>query len=194
VEHASKPLEGLLEDWSAGDSSARDEVIALLYPSLRDVAARALARERGAISLHPTDLLHEALIKLMRLNEIKWVDRAHVLGLSATVMRQVLIDRARRRSAAKREGEHVTLVSDLPDAPADVVDLIALDDALNKLAMVSADAARVVELRYFSGLSIPEVATVLGASESTVKRHWAAARAWLADALGEERDEHGSGA
>jgi RNA polymerase sigma factor (TIGR02999 family) len=136
--------------------------------------------------LQPTALVHEAYLKLVDHTRINWQNRAHFLGMAATMMRQILIDHARRHRAGKRGGEHenlsleesIVIVSDEKS-----MDLIALDDALKELAKFDEQKSRIVELRYFGGLSVEETAEVLGVSEITVKRHWRMAKAWLAEAI-----------
>lgn len=172
----------LLAAWRGGDTVARDRLIALFYPDLRRAAAAMLRRERGA-SLSTRDLIHEAVARLVGLNRIGWEDRAHFMALASTMMRRTLIDRARARHRLKREAELMTLRTDQPGDPR--LEMAALGDALAALARIAPDRAEIVEMRYFGGMELAEIATVLGCSESTVKRRWAAARLWLLDALGE---------
>lgn len=174
----------LLRAWRAGDTGARDRLVALVYPELHAIADRQLRGERAQHTLQPTALVNEAYLRLSGLSRMDWQDRAHFVRMAARVMREVLVDHARRRDAAKRDGGHrVTLTGlDLP-AEATDVDVVALDSALVRLEQIDADKARVVELRYFGGLTIEETAEALGISPATVKRHWTAARAWLFEAL-----------
>ena len=174
----------LLRAWRAGDTGARDRLVALVYPELHAIADRQLRGERAQHTLQPTALVNEAYLRLSGLSRMDWQDRAHFVRMAARVMREVLVDHARRRDAAKRDGGHrVTLTGlDLPAEAADV-DVVALDSALVRLEQIDADKARVVELRYFGGLTIEETAEALGISPATVKRHWTAARAWLFEAL-----------
>ena len=166
--------------------SARDRLVALFYPELRRVAAAMLRRDRGA-SLSTRDLIHEGVERLIALKQIAWADRAHVLALASTMMRRTLIDRGRARGRLKRQGEMVTLKTSAFGEPAlENVDIEALGEALARLARLSPGGAEIVEMRYFGGMELTEIAQVLGCSESTVKRRWAAARLWLLDALAED--------
>lgn len=150
------------------------------YSELRRIAARHLRHER-ARSIQATDLVHEAYLRLGRDDPSAWRDRTHFLAIAAIAMRRLLVERARARGAAKRGGGqlHVTLDDTLVAAPEAAVDLVALDDALNRLGQLDATQARIVELRYFGGSTIEETAAALGISPATVKRHWTIARAWL---------------
>lgn len=177
----STEVTALLEALRAGDPSAEDRLLPLMYGVLHDIAARLMRHERPDHTLQPTILLHDAWLRLTADRSSPWTDRAHFLGLAARAMRRLLVDHARARGAAKRRGGRaVPLQEELHAATApDPVDLLALDDALDALAGVNDRARRVVELRYFAGLDWPELAPVVGASERTVKRDWAFARAWL---------------
>jgi RNA polymerase sigma factor (TIGR02999 family) len=174
----------LLAAWRGGDPDARDRLVAIVYPELRALADRQLRGERGDHTLQPTALVNEAYLRLSGLDRIGWQDRAHFVRMAARVMREILVDHARRRNAAKRDGgQRVTFTGlDLPDDRRDL-DVVALDDALTRLAQIDPDKARLVELRYFGGLGIEETAEAMGTSPATVKRHWQATRAWLFDAL-----------
>ncbi|MCB9898188.1 MAG: sigma-70 family RNA polymerase sigma factor [Planctomycetes bacterium] len=170
----------------ARDAQPVDAWIATLYDCLRELAARALGRESDAHTLQPTALVHEAYLRLV--GSVDAVDgRAHFMAMAARVVREVLVDHARRRRAAKRGGAwaRVTLqaVDDLGAPGSDALDLLALDEALTRLERDHPRAARVVELRYFSGLSIDETATALSISPATVDVDWRFARAWLGRAL-----------
>jgi len=157
-----------------------------VYAELRRLAAHYLKGERPGQTLQPTALVHEAYMKLQKDRPERWQNRAHFCAIAAHAMRQVLIERARARDALKRGGgqPRVTFDESLPAvAPDRGVDLIALDTALERLAALDAGQARIVELRYFGGLSIEETAEAMGISPATVKRHWAVARAWLAKEL-----------
>ncbi|MFI5120707.1 MAG: sigma-70 family RNA polymerase sigma factor [Thermoanaerobaculia bacterium] len=170
----------LLLKWRAGDEAAFHDLMELVYRDLRRRADAYLRRERSNHTLAPTGLVHETYLKLVGEAGIPWSDRAHFFAVAARAMRQILVDHARKRSAAKRGGaaERVTL-SNLP-ARGDVsADLVALDAALERLAALDPVQARLVELRYFGGLTIEETADVLGSSPATVKRAWASARAFL---------------
>ena len=166
---------------SAGDPSAQGRLLPLVYEELRGLAARALRRERPDHTLSATGLTHEAWLRLVEVERVTWRDRAHFLGACAQTMRRVLIDHARMKRAGKRGSgarpvtiENVVLAADQrPD------ELLALDEALDRLAALSARQARVIECRFYAGMSVEETAEALGISPATVKREWTAARAWL---------------
>jgi len=173
----------LLRDWAEGDRAALDILAPRVYKELRQVAGNLMQAEQGGRTLTATALVHEAYLRLVDVSRVKVEHRAHFLSLAAKVMRQILLDNARRRRAAKR-GDGAVRV-DL-DAVAEVVEsdtrdraLIALDDALEELARVDERRARVVEMRYFGGLSVDETAAALHVSVDTVMRDWKIARAWL---------------
>ncbi len=179
-------LTQLLAAARRGHADAVDALLPLVYDELRRVAGSFIRRERPGQTLQATALVHEAYLRLMREQHVDWQNRAHFCAIAANSMRQILVERARRRHAAKRGGalHRITLEDHLaPTAPAVDVDLEDLDEALTRLAAVDPARARLVELRYFGGLTIEEVAEVTGTSPATVKRGWALARAWLADAL-----------
>lgn len=171
---------------SGGDSSSISNLLPLIYDELRRIAAAHLARERVNHTLQPTALAHEAYLKLVDQSRAQWNDRAHFLAIAAEAIRRILIDHARLRQAAKRGGgQRLTLI--LADDQASShhdVDLIELEDALERLGQLSARQAKVVELRFFAGLEVTETAEVLGVSPRTVKGDWRIARAWLARELG----------
>jgi len=175
----------MLINWSNGDQSALDQLLPLVYNELRQVADRYLRRERPGHTLQATALVHEAWLRLVDQRSVTWQSRAHFFGVAANLMRQILIQSARARHAEKRGGDDQKLyldeVGELSDklVTAQQPDLIALDDALNDLATVAPQQSRVVELRFFGGLSIEETAEVLGISPATVKREWNMAKAWL---------------
>ena len=174
----------LLAAWREGDHAARDRLVAMVYPELRAIARRQLSNERGDHTLQPTALVNEAYMRLGRLERIDWQDRVHFVRMAARLMREILVDHARRHAAGKRDGgERVPLTQLDAAAPADEVDVIALDAALERLAEVDPARARLVELRYFGGLTIEETAEALSISPATAKRHWQSARAWLFEAL-----------
>ena len=177
----------LLADWRRGDAAARERVIALAWPELRAVAGRQLAAERRGHTLQPTALVNEAYLRLSGLDRIDWNDRAHFVRVAAKLMREILVDHARRRSALKRDGGERITLDGLELSADEGIDVVGLDAALTRLEEVDATKARIVELRYFGGLTIEETAEAIGASPATVKRHWQAARAWLFDALGDQR-------
>jgi RNA polymerase sigma factor (TIGR02999 family) len=166
-----------------GDRPALDTLLPLVYAELRRLAAHYLRGERPGQTLQPTALVHEAYFKLLKDRPERWQNRAHFCAIAAHAMRQILIERARARDALKRGGgaPRITFDEALP-APAEEksLDLVALDSALERLAALDAGQARIVELRFFGGLSIEETADAMGISPATVKRHWALARAWLA--------------
>lgn len=176
----------LLVQWSRGDAGALDRLLPAGYEELRTLARSYLRRERRSQAVHTGTLVHQAFIRLVDARRIQWQGRAHFFGIAARLMRQILIDHARSRTAAKRgDGAAAEpLSSALPFATQAVgVDVLALDDALRRLAALDAQQARVVELRFFGGLTVEETAEVLGISPGTVKREWATARAWLRRAL-----------
>ena len=172
----------LVQRARAGDETAASELMPLVYDELRRLAAAYLRRERAAATLQPTALVHEAYLRLVRDKTQAWQDRTHFLAIAALSMRQILVERARARDAAKRGGANqvrITLDEGLvADTPKDV-DLVALDEALTRLAAVDAQSARVVELRFFAGMTIEETAEAMDVSPATVKRIWTVAKAWL---------------
>lgn len=177
-------LTQLLSDWRQGDLTARDRVIDVVYPELRAIASRQLAAERRNHTLQPTALVNEAYMRLAGVDRIDWRSSSHFVRIVARLMREILVDHARRRGAVKRDGgEQVTLTGvDVADNNSDV-DVERLDRALAQLEQLDADKGRIVELRYFAGLTIDETALALELSPATVKRHWQAARVWLHEAL-----------
>lgn len=170
----------LLASWRAGDLSARDRLFALFYPELRRAAAAMVRREPG-LSLSTGDLIHEAVTRLIALDRIAWADRAHFLALAARMMRRALLDHVRNRKALKRAHHRVELTTRIPDEPN--LELEELNAALDRLALIDRERADIVEMRYFGGMEIADIAAVLDLSESTVKRRWNAARLWLLEAL-----------
>jgi RNA polymerase sigma factor (TIGR02999 family) len=176
----------LLLAWTAGDRRALDQMLPLVYDELHRLASSYLARERPDHTLQPTALVHEAFLRLINQREVDWRNRAQFLGVAAGLMRRILVNHARDRAAAKRGGERERVSLSLVEVPSGGpdVDLIALEDALERLAALDERKAKVVELRFFGGLSVEEVAEVLGVSRATVEREWSFARAWLFDALG----------
>lgn len=172
----------LLKDWSEGNQTALDELMPLVYDELRRQASRYLRKERQGHTLQTTALIHEAYLKLIGINEVEWQNRNHFFALASTAMRRILVDYARERKRDKRGGSAENLPLDealMISANEKSVDLIALDEALNRLARLDERQARVVELRYFSGLSIDETAEVLGIANATVRLDWNLAKAWL---------------
>ena len=180
------PVHELVDRATRGDKPALEALMPMVYAELRRLAAHYLKGERPGQTLQPTALVHEAYLKLLKDRPERWQNRAHFCAIAAHAMRQVLIERARARDALKRGGgqPRVTFDEGLPvTQPDPAVDVIALDTALERLAALDASQARIVELRYFGGLSIEETAEAMGISPATVKRHWAVARAWLAKEL-----------
>ncbi|MEO0983162.1 MAG: ECF-type sigma factor [Pseudomonadota bacterium] len=177
----------LLDAWKAGDTDARDKLFELAYGELRQISAALLRAERN-ISLSTGDLVNEAAIRMMRLDRIDWSDKAHFMALSARAMRRVLVDHARKKHSDKRKHEKVTLVTRVGGG-AERMDLDDLDKALIRLSNIDPKRAEIVELRYFGGLTLEEVAEVTGSSDSTVKRSWRVARAWLAEAMQNASDD-----
>lgn len=182
--NAPPPVTELLQRAAGGDAAARDALLAAVYQELRRLARHLLAGDRMRAQIAPTELVHGAALKLMGQAKVSARDRAHFLAYAGQVMRQVLIDHVRREHADKRDaGTRVTLVSSLPDEPRADVDVQALHEALERLAEVSPELARLVEQRYFAGMTVEQIAELDGSSTATVKRRWRAARAWLHDAM-----------
>ena len=172
----------LLAQASSGDAVARATLFDVLYRELRRLAEGAMRAERANHTLQPTALVHEAFLRLAG-NQGRFENRAHFLGVAASAMRRVLVDHARGRNAHKRgHGATLVTVNDLdalPQAAAEEVDLVVLDDALSRLAALDARQGQIVELRFFGGLSVEETAALIGVSERTIKREWQMSRAWL---------------
>jgi len=178
----------LLEQWSDGDERALDRLTPLVYDELRQQAARYLRRERPGHTMQTTALINEAYLRLIDTREVRWQGRAHFFAIAANLMRRILVDHARQRNAAKRGGSpiHVTLDRIVATAKQSDIDVLAIDEALTKLAAIDHQQAKIVELRFFSGLSVEETAAALGISPRTVKRDWSVARAWLRREIGEQ--------
>lgn len=175
-------ITGLLLAWSDGRRDALEELLPIVYDELRRIASRYLRRESQNHTLEPTALVHEAYLRLIDQRRVRWRNRAHFYGVSAQIMRRILVDHARAERADKRGGRtaHVTIGDvDIAAPPAHDVDVVALDEALQRLAAFDRQQARIVELRYFGGLTIEEVAEVLGLSAATIVREWTVAKAWL---------------
>lgn len=171
----------LLKAWNEGDRSSIERLVPVVYGELRRIAGAYLNGERTGHTLQPTALVHEAYFRLVKHHDMRWQDRSHFFAIAARTMRRILVDHARGRRTAKRGGP-APLVSlevagevALDDAP----DLVALDDALRDLQVMDPDKARIVELRFFAGLSIEETGEVIGCSRATVIRQWRMAKAWL---------------
>jgi RNA polymerase sigma factor (TIGR02999 family) len=176
-----KDVSQLLRAWNNGDTSAQDELMQIVYDELRRLARSYLRRERADHTLQPTALVHEAYLKLVDQKSVNWQNRAHFFGIAALMMRRVLVNYAEGRQAAKRGGnaQRLSLGAIEGLAGKQELDLIALDDALKNLAEIDPQQSRIVELRYFGGLTIEEIAEVTGISVTTVNREWSAARAYL---------------
>src|ERR1051326_4097211 len=171
----------LLRQVNAGQRDAFGRLMTLIYPQLRLLARSHFRHEPAGHLLQPTAVVNEAYIRLVAHDDHNWQNRAHFFGAASQLMRRILVDHARARHARKRDGGQmaVSLDDELASAEGSVVDIIALDEALDDLERLSARQARVVQLRYFAGLSVPEIATTLGTPARTVDRDWATARAWL---------------
>ena len=179
-EPTSQPVSDLLAKWRAGDEESLRRLLPVVYNELRRVAHYHLRKERPGHTLQTTALVHEAYLCLMKQEPMKFENRAHFLAVCAQLMRQILVQYARRRNAAKRDGGYkLTLDESIAPARSRSINLIALDDALNGLANLDQQQSRIVELRFFTGLSIEETSQVLGVSPATVKRDWNAAKLWL---------------
>ena len=175
----------LLAAWGGGDRAALDELMPLVYDELRRLARQHMGRERRGHTLQTSALVNEAFLRLVDQKNIRWQDRAHFFGIAARLMRQVLVDYARRRGYAKRGGTRCRVALDeaLVVSEARAADVVALDEALNRLAQIDPRQDQIVELRFFGGLSIEETAEVLGVSPGTVMRDWTFAKAWLRQAM-----------
>ena len=177
-----KDVTALLARWSRGDSDALDALMPIIYTECRRIAARQLALERRDHSLDPTALVHELYLRLVDQRRASWENRAQFFGVAARLMRRVLVDHARARHAEKRGGDAVFVSLDAAaDTPDDshVADVLAIDEALERLAAHDPEQVQIVELRYFAGLTVEETARVVGRSPRTVKREWRLAKAWL---------------
>lgn len=179
---APEAVTQLLAEWQLGNRDALDELMPLVYGELRAIAGRYLSRESSSHTLQSTALVHEAYMKLVGQRNVRWQNRAHFFGIAAQMMRRILVDHARHQHRLKRGGPTPTLSLDEAmgaSEPETEVDLLALDDALTSLTLIDPRGARVVELRFFSGLTVEETAEVMTISAGTVKRDWNTARAWL---------------
>jgi RNA polymerase sigma factor (TIGR02999 family) len=175
----------LLLSWSNGDQQALEKLVPLVYSELRHLAERYLRRERPGHTLQSTALVHEAWLKLIDQRNVQWQNRAHFFGVAAQLIRRILVDYARNRHAEKRGGHACKLSLDeaIGVPKQRDLDLVVLDDALDGLARIDPQQSRIVELRFFAGLSIEETAEVLRISPATVKRDWVSAKAWLYRAM-----------
>jgi RNA polymerase sigma factor (TIGR02999 family) len=179
----------LLLGWGKGDKEALDQLLPIVYDELRRQAARYLRRERVGHTLQTTALIHEAYIRLVDQRNMQWQNRAHFFGIAAQLMRRILVDHARTKKRAKRGGSDIRV--SLADATLVVksrdLDVVALDEALERLVEIDEQQARIVELRFFSGLTVEETAEVLSISPATVKRDWSMAKAWLHREISDEQ-------
>jgi RNA polymerase sigma-70 factor, ECF subfamily len=191
---ANQPVSGvvpegitqLLLKWSGGDSSAREALMPMVHGELRRLAGKYMRRERVNHTLQPTALVNEAYLRLVDQQQVKWQNRAQFFGLAARMMRNILVDHARSHQAAKRGGQQYSVSLSRADRVLEKseIDLVALHEALERLAVNDPQKARIVELRFFGGLTIEETAEVLDISHATVERDWKMARAWLRSELG----------
>jgi RNA polymerase sigma factor (TIGR02999 family) len=169
----------LLDEWAKGNQRALEELMPLVYRELRQIAARYLRKERPGHTLQPTAVVHEAYIRLVHQRNPKWEDRKHFFGVAARLMRQILVEHARRRGAGKRAGRRVSLESAVSFRPERIRDVVVLDTYLNELEKLDPRKCKAVELRYFAGLSMDEIAETLEVSAVTVRRDLRMAEAWL---------------
>jgi RNA polymerase sigma-70 factor, ECF subfamily len=193
VEPRSKDVTLLLQNLNKGNATAESELISAIYGELRRLAGHYMRRERPDHTLQATALVHEAFLRLTHQKDVSWQGRAHFFGVAAKLMRQILIDHARSRLREKRGsgGQKLSLDEGLLLTQARSAELVAIDSALDRLAKLDPRQARIVELRFFGGLSVEETAKVVGISAKTVKRDWSVARAWLYEEL---RTDHGDDA
>jgi RNA polymerase sigma factor (TIGR02999 family) len=175
----SKSVSRLLARWHAGDDEALRAVLPLVYDELRRLAHHYMDGERMGHTLQSTALVHEAYLRLEKQGASEFQNRSHFIAVCAQLMRQILVEYARRRGAAKRDGGYTLTLDQSVEFKRRSLDLVALDDALTELAKLDLQQSRIVELRFFGGLSIEETSDALGISPATVKRHWATARLWL---------------
>ncbi len=178
----------ILQDLSAGDQRAADKLLPLVYDELRRLAAVYFSRERTDHTLQPTALVHEAYLRLIDQRETEWQNRAHFFGVAANMMRRILIDHARAHASEKHGGNRtrITLDKSVSFPNRNEIDLVAIDEALHVLAKLDETQSRIVELRFFGGLTIEETAEVLNISPATVKREWQMAKAWLYERMKDE--------
>jgi RNA polymerase sigma factor (TIGR02999 family) len=195
--HDSTEITSLLEAWKSGDHSVEAALAVYIYPIMRELARGHVRRSGGVMTLAATELAHEAYERLHQQQKVDWKSRDHFLAIAATLVRRVVVDHLRRRSAEKRGGDAVCVELGSPAAaelvqPTDGIDWLALDQALTRLGQIDPDCARVVELRLFSGQTVSQIASVLGSSTATVGRQWRFARVWLSEQLdGGAADPHG---
>ena len=188
---SSTNLTELLRKWSDGDRQAQDQLFRAVYDELQRQAARYLRRENRGLTLQTSDLIHEAYFRLIDQRDVQWQNRLHFYAIAAQQMRRILVDHARHRKAAKRGGSDIRLPMEeaIGVSTGQDLDFVALDEALTRLAAIDVQQNQVVELRFFSGLSVEETAKVLGVSERTVKRDWQVAKAWLRRELSKHREQ-----
>jgi len=187
----STPVTELLRQWQAGDRAGLDQAVLVVGRELRRIAHRAMRNERPGHTLQTTALIHETYLRLVDQSQVNWQNRAHFLGVAAGLMRQILVDHARRVCRAKRGGgvQHLPLDENLAYSPAISASVLALDEVLGRLAKFDARKARVVEMRYFAGMSVEETAEALSVHPNTVIHDWSLARAWLKRELERGADE-----
>jgi RNA polymerase sigma factor (TIGR02999 family) len=184
----SSEVTELLRGWNEGRADARDELMRLVYEPLRGIAERHIGREREGHTLQPTALVHELYMRFADQRQVAWRDRVHFYAVAAHVMRRILVDHARRKRSEKRGSGDVPLAIEFAVSVCDEqdLDIVALDLALERLAAIFPQQSRIVELRFYGGMTLDETAEALGISAATVSREWAMARAWLRGALGSQ--------
>lgn len=180
-----------IKQWRSGDGSAIEDLTPVIYDELRRIAAQYLRKERQHHTLQPTDLAHEAFLKLIDVGEVDWQGRAHFFAVAAQVIRHILVDHARARAAEKRGGgaERIELTEALCVCDEPDVDVLVLNEALEELESFDEQQSGIIELRFFGGLTIEETAAVLGISPATVKREWTLAKAWLSKRIATDPDK-----
>ena len=190
---ASHDITGLLLQWSSGDADALDRLMPVIYEECRRIAAQQIRREGRDHTLDPTAVVHELYLRLIDQRRATWENRAHFFAIAAQLMRRILVDYARQKGAQKRGGGALLVsldaAGDTPDA-ARAEDVVAIDDALERLAAIDADQVRIIELRFFAGLTVEDTARVVGRSPRTVKREWQLAKAWLYRELRAQVKQH----
>ena len=180
IDSSAQSVTNLLGQWRSGDAQALESLLPLVYRELRRIAHRYLSKERQGHTLQSTALVHEAFIRLVKQSGATFENRAHFFAISAGLMREILVEYARSRATAKRDGgRRLDVEANELQAKSPNVDVVALDDALQELAKLDQQQSKIVEMRFFGGLSIEETARVLGISPATVKRDWVMARVWL---------------
>ncbi|HEY2796416.1 MAG TPA: sigma-70 family RNA polymerase sigma factor [Thermoanaerobaculia bacterium] len=190
TEAAPPAVTALLQEWSRGDSGALERLTPIVYEELRRIAAGYMRKERPGHTLQATALVNEAYVRLIGQKRVSWQNRAHFFGIAAQLMRRVLIDHARRRQAEKRGADRLRVSTDaeIASGPDLDFDMLAIDGALTRLERLDPPQARIVELRFFGGLTVEETAEVVGISTATVKREWRTARVWLRREVGAESE------